>query len=103
MPDTRPTRGGVIHTDSRNRIEKMLAMAEQDEAPSDRDIAREMLASMGHWPPPPKPPAPPVLGDDDEWRGQPPTGVAWTHTSSSTAGSNFYVNGQPLQPRRSNQ
>ncbi len=38
------------------RLAALYAMAEQDELPKERDIARAMLESKGMWPPPPKPP-----------------------------------------------
>jgi hypothetical protein len=52
--------------DTRSRLDKLLAMARQDESPAERDAARAKLAELGAWPPEPPPVAPfPVMRNGD--------------------------------------
>lgn len=56
----------VSATDERTLVEKLIAMATQDESPNERDNARAMLEARGQWPPPPRPPAPPGMATAPE-------------------------------------
>lgn len=55
--------------DTRTRIEKMLAMAQQDASPAERDNARALLAAEGMWPPPPRPPTAVAAPAPEPYRG----------------------------------
>jgi hypothetical protein len=91
--------------DQRTRVEKLMAMATQDDSPHERDVARERLATMGHWPPPPKPPAPAAaMGAPEPFEGGPVHGMAY---SVEMRGAHINVvwfhNGEPIVMRSTGQ
>ena len=69
-----------------SRIEKLTAMALQDESPAERDVARAKLEAMGAWPPPPPPPAPPAAPMPDM-----PGPFGFTFRFSGTASENINI------------
>lgn len=87
-------------TDDRTLVEKLIAMATQDESPNERDNARAMLEARGQWPPPPRPPAPPGMAMAPEpqefgdgiivvdWGTYQPEGNAAFQTTTTTGSSN---------------
>lgn len=68
--------------DRRSRVEKLLAMAQQEESPSEAEVARLKLETMGAWPPPPNRPTTTSAGSEGGW---------FTSSSTSTVTYTFNV------------
>jgi len=69
--------------DRRSRVDKLMAMALQEDSPEEAAVAQAKLAEMGQWPPPPPPPTAVGAPGGSGWRFDATTttanvGVPWT-------------------------